>query len=129
MWEALLAFHICIACTLPELLRRLIAQRTVRAFPVILLPPVRQSVAHIVQGPEPTGVEALVAQPSVEAFDVAVLHRASRLDVHQPDLPVLRPGQYAPRGKLRPIVRAHILRPATLADQPLQHPRHAPRAE
>ena len=39
MWEAFFAFHICIACSLPELLRRLIAQRTVRAFPVILLPP------------------------------------------------------------------------------------------
>src|SRR5208282_6076482 len=99
MWEALLAFHICIACTLPELLRRLVAQRTVRAFPVILLPPASQSVAHIVQGPEPGRVQALVAQPSVEALDVTVLHRAAGLDVHQPNLPVLRPGQHAPRGE------------------------------
>ena len=36
MWEASLAFHICIAYSLPELLRRLIAQRTVRTFRVIL---------------------------------------------------------------------------------------------
>ena len=36
-------------------------------------------------------IEALVAQPSVKALDVAVLHRASGLDVHQSDLPVLRP--------------------------------------
>src|SRR5271166_6813172 len=109
MWEALLAFHICIACTLPELLRRLIAQRTVRAFPVILLPPVRQGVAHIVQGPEPAGVEALVAQPAVEALDVAVLHRTTRLDMHQPDSPVLSPADHPPGGELRPVVRAHIL--------------------
>src|SRR5277367_7019485 len=129
MWEALLAFHICIACSLPELLRRLIAQRTVRAFPVILPPPVRQGVAHIVQGPEPAGVETLVAQPSVEALDVAVLHRASGLDVHQPDLPVLRPGQHATRSKLRPVVRAHVFRTATFVNQPLQHPRYATRAE
>src|SRR5277367_3542420 len=117
MWEALLAFHICIDCTLPELLRRLIAQRTMRAFPVILLAPVRQSVAHIVQGPEPAGVEALVAQPSVEALDMAVLHRAARLDMHQPDLPVLRPRQHAPRGELRPVVRAHVLRTATFTSR------------
>src|SRR5271155_2511191 len=122
MWEAFCAFHICIACTLPELLRRLIAQRTVRAFPVILLSPACQSCPNIVQGPEPARVEALVAESPVEAFDVAVLHRATRLDVHQPDLPVLRPGQHTPRGELRPVVRAHALRPATLADQPLQHP-------
>jgi hypothetical protein len=31
-------------------------------------------------------VEALVAQPPVEAFDMAILHRPSRLDVHQPPL-------------------------------------------
>src|SRR5271170_6941857 len=129
MWEAWLAFHICIDCTLPELLRRLIAQRTMRAFPVILLAPARQSVAHIVQRPEPAGVEALVAQPSVKALDVAVLHRAPWLDVHQSDLPILRPGQHAPRGELRPVVRAHVLRAATLPDQPFEHPRHPPRAE
>ena len=93
MWEALLAFHICMARTLPELLRRLIAQRTMWTFPVILLPPVRQGRSDIIECSEPAGVEALVAESPVEAFDVAVLHRATRLDVHQPDLPVLRPGQ------------------------------------
>src|SRR5271170_5927328 len=122
MWEALCAFHICIACTLPELLRRLIAQRTMRAFPVILLPPTRQGASYIVQGSEPAGVEALVAQPPVEAFNMAVLHGAPWLDVHQSDFPVLRPGQHAPRGELRPVVRAHVLRPPTLADQLLQYP-------
>src|SRR5277367_3793607 len=117
MWEALLAFHICIACTLPELLRRLIAQRTMRAFPVILLAPTCQGASYIVQGAEPARVEALVAEPPVEAFDVAVLHRATRLDVHQPDLPILRPCQHAPRGKLRPVVRAHVFGTAPLFDQ------------
>jgi hypothetical protein len=28
MWEALFAFHICIACILPELLRRPVVERT-----------------------------------------------------------------------------------------------------
>src|SRR5271155_827535 len=107
MWEAFCAFHICIACTLPELLRRLIAQRAVWAFPVILLSPTRQGASYIVQGSEPAGVEALVAQPAMEALDVAVLHGTAWLGMHQPDPPVLRPSQHAPRGELRPVVRAH----------------------
>ncbi len=70
-----MAFPICIACSLSELLRCSIAQRTVRTFAVILLPPVRQGAPDIVQGPEPVGVQALVAQPSVEALHMPVLHR------------------------------------------------------
>src|SRR5277367_3415616 len=116
MWEALLAFHICMARTLPELLRRLIAQRTMWTFPVILLPPVRQGAPNIVQGPEPARVEALVAESPVEALDVAVLHGTAGLDVHQSDLPVLGPGQHATRGELRPVVGAHTLRSAALLD-------------
>jgi hypothetical protein len=82
MWEALFAFHICKACCCPpELIRRAITQRTVRAFAVILLPPACQCNPYIVQRAEPVGVQALVAQPPVEALDVPVLHRPSRLDM------------------------------------------------
>ena len=91
MWEAFFAFHIRTASLPPELLRRSVVQRAVRAFAAVLPPPVRQRLAHIVQGAEPARVEALVAQPAVEAFDVAVLHRLARLDVDQSNLPVLKP--------------------------------------
>jgi len=113
MGEALFAFHICIACTLPELIRRSVTERTVGTCPVVLLQPTRQGAFYVVQRAEPVRVEALNAQPPVETFNVAILHRPSRLDVHQSDLPVFRPAQHATRGKLRPVVRAHVLRPAT----------------
>src|SRR5271163_4799512 len=93
--------------SLPELLRRSIAQRTMRAFPVIFPPPVCQSRAHIVQGAEPACVQALVPQPSVEALHIPVLHRPSGLDMHEGDLPLLGPADHAARGELRSIVRAH----------------------
>jgi transposase len=48
MWEAFFAFHICIACLLPELGRRSIRQRAMWSFPVILLLPACQRRSHIV---------------------------------------------------------------------------------
>jgi hypothetical protein len=47
-----------------------------------------------------------IAQPSVEALDMSILHRPSRLDVHQPNLPVFRPAQHATRCELWSVVRA-----------------------
>src|ERR1700678_2341258 len=117
MWEAFFAFHICIAELLPELLGRAVVQRAVGPLAVVLLAPGCQSTPNVVQRPEPGCVEALVAESTVEAFDVAVLHRAARLFVHQPDLPVLGTVDHAPRGELRTVVRAHVFGPATLADQ------------
>ena len=129
MWEAFVAFHICIACSLPELLRRPVVERAVRALAVVLAPPVRQSVSYVVECAEPAGVQTLIAQSPVEALDVPVLHRPAGLDVYQPDLPVLGPAQHAPRSELRAVVQAQDLRPATFSDQPLQHPGHASRTE
>jgi len=60
-----------------------------RSLAVVFFTPGSQSTPNIVQRSEPTRVQALVAQPSVEALDMAVLHRPARLDVDQPDLPVL----------------------------------------
>src|ERR1019366_1406070 len=128
MWEAFGAFHICMAC-LPELLRRPVGERAVRTLVVVLMTPACQGAPYIIQSAEPVRVETLVAQPPVEAFDMSILHRPSRLDVHQPNLPVFRPAQHATRGELWSVVRAPVLRPSTLFDQPLQHTRYASRAE
>src|SRR5439155_13963863 len=89
MWEAFVAFHICIACLQPELLRCPVVQRVVRTLAVVLAPPTCQGASYVVQRSEPAWVQALVAQPSVEAFDMCVLHRLARLDMDQADLPVL----------------------------------------
>src|SRR5450631_1188243 len=129
MWEALFAFHIYIACISPELFGRPVVERAMRAFAVVLPPPACQSASYIIERAEPVGVETLVAQSPVEALDMAILHWPSRLYVYQPHLPVFSPTQHATRGELGSIVRAHVLRPATLIDQPLQHTRHPSAAQ
>jgi hypothetical protein len=129
MWEALFAFHICIACILPELLWRPVVERAVWTFTVVLMAPACQGAPYIIQGTEPVRVQALVSQSPVEALDMAILHRPSRLDVHQPNLPVFRSAQHATRGELRSVVRTHALWPASLFDQPFQHTRHASAAQ
>src|SRR5260370_35288260 len=129
MWEALFAFHICRACFLPELLRRTVVERPMWPFAVLLPPPACQGASYIVERAEPARIQTLVAQPSVEALDMSVLHRPARLDVHQSDLPVLGPAQHTPRGELRAVVRAQVLWPTAFSDQPLQHSRHAARTQ
>ena len=42
--------------------------------------------SFLAERPEAGCVEAVVAWSAVKALDVAVLHRAGRLYVHQPDL-------------------------------------------
>jgi len=88
MWEALFAFHISIAGDVGELRWCPVGQRTMRAFPVILLPPGFQRRSDIVEGAEPACVQALVAESAMEAFDMPVLHRPSRLDMDQGSLPL-----------------------------------------
>ncbi len=125
MWEAFFAFHIRTACFLPELLRRSVVERAMRAFAVVLPPPLSRRLPHVIQRAELARGEALVAQPSVEALDMFVLHRLARLDVDQADLRVLGPARHAPRGELRSVVRAHVLGPTALGDRSFQRPRHA----
>ncbi len=68
MWEAFCAFHICIACFLPELLWRSVVKRAVRTFAVVILPPACQGAPYIVQRAEPVCVEALVAGKNASIF-------------------------------------------------------------
>jgi hypothetical protein len=64
-----------------------------RALSVVLPLPGRKPPAHVEQIAEATGVHALVAQFFVEAFHLAVLHRAARLNVQEIDLPLDTPTQ------------------------------------
>ena len=48
--------------------------------------------------PEPTDVEELIAQLSVEAFHSPVLHRAAGLDMKQFDTMRQAPGKEVPAG-------------------------------
>ena len=76
MWEALFAFHICMARC--EFFRCQVAQRTVRAHLVVIDSPAFDGFPRIVQSEKPVFVEALLAELAMKAFDVAVLlHRPS----------------------------------------------------
>jgi hypothetical protein len=106
-----------------------IVERTVWTLAVILLSPTRQDASYIIECAEPVCVHAFVAQSSVEALDMAILHRPPWLDVHQPNLRVLGPAQHTSRGELGAVIRAQIFWPTTLLDQPLQHTCYAPASE
>ena len=62
------------------------------------------------QGLEPVIVQALVAEPAVEALDVAVLHRSSWLDQDGPAAMPESAAHEAPAGELRTVVGPHDLR-------------------
>ncbi len=62
-----------------------VSQRTVGSQVVVFPPPVFDHDPSFGQRIEHLSVEALVAQPSVEALDKTVLPRAARIDVERLD--------------------------------------------
>src|SRR5690606_10797597 len=72
------------------------ATAAVRPDLVVVPSPLADHFASLRQRGEPVLVEALVAELAVEALDVAVLHRAARLDQQVFDAVVLRPGDKDP---------------------------------
>lgn len=73
-----------------------VVQGTVWPSVVVFLPPILQLLSGIVHVPEPVCIQALVAQSSVEAFHLSVLHWFARLYVEQLDLFLLAPGKKVP---------------------------------
>lgn len=59
---------------------RPIVQGAMRALLVIVIAPLRQLCRGVLQRSKPFHVQAFIAQKSVEAFDIAVLHRAAWAD-------------------------------------------------
>jgi hypothetical protein len=68
----------------------------VRPVLIVVLSPAFQLLSGIVHVPEPVCIQALIAQSSVEAFHLSVLHRFARLYVEQLDLFLLAPGKEVP---------------------------------
>ena len=85
-------------------------QAAVRPDFVVVRSPDGYCCFGLVQGLEPALGEVLVAQLAVEAFDVAILHRARRLDQDVADTVRLDPSHECPAGELRAIVGANGLR-------------------
>jgi hypothetical protein len=84
MWEAFSAFHICIACFLPELLRRPVVERAVRTLAVVTSGSVRvHHVKRVEVVTDPFAVERrrwskkdwpdLFGSPSVPPIDPELL--------------------------------------------------------
>ena len=57
---------------------------------IVILPPGREHGPCLRHGSEQRLIQALIAQPSVEAFDESILSRFARRDVMPFHLPLLR---------------------------------------
>ena len=125
MWEAVFAFHICIAYC--EFFRCEIAQRAVWAHLVVIDPPAFDGFPRIVQSEKPVLVEAFFAELAVEAFDVAVLHRPSGCDEVQCNFVLVGPLIQRPGGEFGAMVDYDAYRQSTLEPKLLQHSDHSQR--
>ena len=67
------------------------AQFRVRPDGIVVLPPGGQHGPCLCHGGKKRLIQALVTQPSVEAFDESILGRLARRDVMPFHLPLLRP--------------------------------------
>ena len=95
-----------------------------RALAVVVVGPVRDPGAGVIEAEEQGFVEKLVAHPAVEAFTKAVLHRFSRSDEVPGNPVVLRPGQHGVAGELGAVVRDDHAGLAATIDQCRQFSRH-----
>src|SRR5690606_9065297 len=90
-----------------ELCRGSALQRAVESHFVIVAPPFGNLRLRLLERDEPMLVEAFVAEPTVEAFDVRVLRRLARLDQHQLDPVGMGPLVERTPRELRPLVGAN----------------------
>lgn len=60
---------------------------------VVIVRPFSNGATGMIEAEEQAFIEQLVAHPTVETLDIAVLHRLSRRDVVPLDLVILRPGK------------------------------------
>ncbi|SSP03799.1 Uncharacterised protein [Acinetobacter baumannii] len=99
--------------------------RRVRPDVVVVDAPAFDDGAGLGQGGEDLLVQALVAEPAVEAFDEAILLRLARRDVMPGHAGAVGPLEDRPAGHLRPVVADDHGRASASGDQPIQFPRHA----
>ena len=93
--------------------RRQAAQPFLRSVLVVLVSPGFDDRLGVGQAREPVLVEALIAEPAVERFDIGVLIGFARFDQAQGDTAFMRPGQHGSAAELLGIIRAQHPREAT----------------
>ena len=91
---------------------------------VVILAPGGDSRPRLGQGFEPVLVQALIAELSVEALDVAVLHGFPGLDQQMLDAVCLRPAHECPAREFRAVVGTHGLRIAAEQGGLIEQARH-----
>ena len=94
---------------------------------VVPTPEFRQHLC-LLQRRENLPVEEFVPEFAVEAFDVAVLPRTSRLDEQRLDSQPREPLADDFGDELGPVIRSDVFRDAVPQHQPGQHPQNVPRA-
>lgn len=87
-----------------------------RAAAVVVVAPFGDQLAGVAERAERRLVEALVAQPAVEALHERVLDRLAGLDVVPVDATLLLPGENGRRCQLSAIVADDQMRLAATAD-------------
>ncbi len=80
---------------------------------------------RVLQIQEPVLIQALLAQPSVEALDEGVLYRLARPDELELHTPQMRPLIQGPARKLRPVIYANRSRKPTVPGHTVQDLRHS----
>ncbi len=66
---------------------------------IIIVTPPRELVAHIAEGEEDLHVQTLVAQSTVERFDIAILDRLAGADESELNTVLIGPGFHRPTVK------------------------------
>ncbi len=95
-----------------------------RAVVIVVVSKKIELSASIGQREEDLDVQALVAQPSVEAPDVAVFHRTSRPNEVQIDLVSIRPEIHGLAGELRAVVHSDRLWRAATGEDSIERRSH-----
>ena len=102
----------------------LVAERAVRPALVVVGAPCPDDLAGFGARSEPALVQALVAEPAVEALHVRVLRRLASLDQPQRHAVTVGPAVERVAGELRTLVGPDQLRQAAELPDPIEHPRH-----
>src|SRR4029077_8522194 len=107
-----------------KFVRRLIPQRAMRPYRVVVHPPGLDQLSCLSQIHEPVLVQAFVSKLPVEAFNERVLRRLPSFDEVQPRLNMTIPLIHPTAWELCPVV--HLNRPwlPALFPQPIQHSHH-----
>ena len=87
---------------------------------IILPPPVLDHLLRFTPVCEGLPVQAFVSELAVEAFDVRILPRASRLDEDRPAARLLKPLAYGLGNEFRPIVASDVPWHAFEQKQPVE---------